>query len=150
MSQGDSYAGIDRDARLQRFFAELNRDTMHLVDAFYDEQVHFRDPIVEIRGRQAMRRYYAGLYANVTAIRFEFSEIMTTDDDVAAVWTMRLNASGLNGGKTVVVPGISHFRFGSGDQVVYHRDYFDMGPFIYEHVPVLKQIVRFVKSRLKH
>ena len=30
----------------------------------------------------------------------------------------------------------------------YHRDYFDMGEFIYERVPVLGSVIRAIKRRL--
>jgi len=35
--------------------------------------------------------------------------------------------------------------------VIYHRDYFDMGAFVYENIPVLGSVVRYTKKRLsKH
>jgi limonene-1,2-epoxide hydrolase len=45
------------------------------------------------------------------------------------------------------VQGISHLKF-LENQVIYHRDYFDLGEMVYEHVPVLGKIVRFIKNSL--
>ena len=68
-----------------------------------------------------------------------------------APWTMTLTAEGLNGGEPVSVIGISHLTFDEKtDLVIYHRDYFDMGAFIYEQVPVLGSIVRMIKRKLAH
>jgi hypothetical protein len=47
------------------------------------------------------------------------------------------------------VMGNSHIVFNEENLVSYHRDYFDMGEFIYDHVPVLNFVVKKVKERLK-
>jgi len=49
----------------------------------------------------------------------------------------------------VLLDGISVIRFDEEDLVVYHRDYFDVGAMVYEHVPVVRFFVRQVKKRLQ-
>lgn len=90
----------------------------------------------------------------MTSIRFDFSAIIGGREadrhSYAAFWTMTLQAGGLNGGDPVVVPGSSYLRFGDSDNlVVYHRDYFDMGQLVYEHVPLLGRVIGHVKARLR-
>ena len=65
---------------------------------------------------------------------------------------MELRAKGLKGGERVLLDGTSHIRYGGeSGKVIYHRDYFDMGAFVYENIPVLGPIVRYTKKRLsKH
>ncbi len=65
------------------------------------------------------------------------------------VWRMDLRARGLKRGELVQLDGVSHIRFNADNLVDYHRDYFDMGQFVYEHVPVLGWAVRRVKKRLE-
>ncbi|MBU6375646.1 MAG: nuclear transport factor 2 family protein [Bdellovibrionales bacterium] len=133
---------------VEEFFNGLNKDTMDLVDRFYAVDTHFLDPVVDLRGREAVRKYYENLYRNVESIRFEFSGMVQQGDDQVAFWTMVLRAKGLNGGKEVRVIGNSHFRFEPSTRLaVYHRDYFDMGEFIYERLPVLGGLIRYIKSR---
>ena len=63
-------------------------------------------------------------------------------------WTMVLKAKSLNGGKEIRVIGNSHFRFDPGTGLaLYHRDYFDMGEFIYERIPVVGGLIRFIKGK---
>lgn len=135
--------------RITSFFKELRRETIDLVDQFYSQDALFIDPIGTHRGLASIKKYYSGLYQNVSSISFDFSSVMENGEHYAAVWTMHLSAKNLNRGKPISVPGVSHIQFSSdGSKVVYHRDYFDMGCFIYEHIPVLSALIRFIKSKL--
>lgn len=129
-------------------FNGLDRETMHLLDDFYAEDVVFEDPLGRIEGRDGLKAYYAGLYENVGAIAFEFTDEVVQGDTHVAFWTMTMTAKRLNRGRPVVLDGNSVIRFGDTDQVVYHRDYFDLGAMVYEHVPVFGFAVKKLKSRL--
>ena len=63
-------------------------------------------------------------------------------------WDMHLKTPNLNSGEEFTVSGVSEIHF-DGELVRYHRDYFDMGEFIYERLPVLGRIVRLIKERLE-
>jgi hypothetical protein len=60
---------------------------------------------------------------------------------------MKLKHPKLNGGQPVEVNGVSQIRF-SGDRVIYHRDYFDLGEMLYENIPLLGVVIRNIKQRL--
>ena len=122
---------------------------MPLVSQFYSTEASFCDPVVIIKGAPAIEKYYSGLYQNVEEIKFEFAELIEAGNWVAAPWIMHLKAKKLNAGKLISVPGISHIQFeSSSGKAIYHRDYFDMGAFVYEYVPVLGMVIRFIKEKL--
>ena len=134
---------------VKKFFSDLNKDTMHLVDEFYDENACFQDPVARITERKQIKNYYAHLYNDLESIRFEFSDEIKQGDTEALAWKMILKTKSLNAGKPVVVDGISHIKFGGREgKVIYHRDYFDMGAFVYEYIPVLGQVIKMVKRKL--
>ena len=72
-SSGKEGAMSNRLSEIELLFNNFNSDTVHLADDFYDPDVVFRDPIVELRGRDSLKAYYAEMYENVTSIRFDFS-----------------------------------------------------------------------------
>jgi steroid 5-alpha reductase family enzyme len=130
------------------FFNKANKDNMkEMVERFYAEDVVFEDPIVSLKSRADLLKHYENLYKDVEKIRFDIGAEVRQGDDQFSQWTMYLNTPNLNGGETVVVPGVSQIRF-RGDKAVYHRDYFDMGAMVYEHVTGLGWIVRKVKGAL--
>jgi hypothetical protein len=134
--------------RTLAFFEGLSASTLSLVDLFYADDVHFEDPMVSLRGRTRLRAYYASIYRNEPELRWEFEEPIDRDSWIALGWTMHLRVRGLAAGRPLAVAGLSRLRFDGDGRCAYHRDYFDMGAFVYEHVPVLGRVIRLVKQRL--
>ena len=151
-ASGEEQAMSDRLKEIQSLFNNFNSDTLSLADDFYDPDVVFLDPIVELKGRDALKAYYADMYENVTSIRFDFSGGIEKEEEAVVFWTMEVRAKGFKGGEPVLLDGSSHIKFGGDSgKAVYHRDYFDMGAFVYENIPVLGSIIRYTKKRLsKH
>jgi len=152
LSSGKERTMGNRVSEIESLFNNFNRDTIYLADDFYDPNVVFRDPLVELKGRESLKAYYMEMYQNVTSIRFDFSGGIEKGEEVVIFWTMELRTKGLKGGEPVLLDGASHIKYGGDSgKVIYHRDYFDMGAFVYENVPVLGSIVRYTKKRLsKH
>jgi ketosteroid isomerase-like protein len=139
----------DQSQKIADFYRGLDKDHIGLVDQFYDKNAEFLDPIVDLHGVSALRDYYAGLYKNVKTIRFDFTSEVAQGNDHVVMWKMTLLSESLNGGKEFSIDGNSFIRFGGADgKVVYHRDYFDMGAFIYERLPVLGRVIRFIKEKM--
>lgn len=151
-ASGEEQAMSDRLKEIQSLFNNFNSNTLSLADDFYDPDVVFLDPIVELKGRDALKAYYADMYENVTSIRFDFSGGIEKEEEAVVFWTMEVRAKGFKGGEPVFLDGTSHIKFGGDSgKAVYHRDYFDMGAFVYENIPVLGSIIRYTKKRLsKH
>jgi len=139
-----------RSEKIEYAFNELTKDTLDILKEFYAEDVVFRDPLGTIRGREGLIAYYKNMYANVQDIHFDFTDAVVEGDTHVVFWTLRMKVKGLNGGDEVSSDGNSIIRFNADDLVISHRDYFDMGEFIYQHVPVLRWMVGKVNKRLAH
>ena len=152
LASGEERAMSDRLEQTEALFNNFNIDTLDLADGFYDPDVVFQDPIVELKGRDRLKAYYADMYENVTSIRFDFSGGIQREEEVVVFWTMEVRAKGFKGGEPVLLDGVSHIKFGGeSGKAIYHRDYFDMGAFVYENIPVLGSVVRYINKRLsKH
>ncbi len=132
----------------KNFFNKLNADNVELVDQFYDQNVVFQDPVHVLHGSAEVKKYYAGLYKNVDSIRFEYGKGVEAGDAVSLPWKMYLKTKAINGGEEFTVDGISLITFSSEGKAMRHRDYFDMGEFVYEKIPVLKTVIGYIKKKL--
>ena len=80
---------IDPPAQnIEKFFNEFRLDTMYLVDDFYDENIRFEDPLVEIDGRDNLRAYYENMYQGVKEIRFDWEGQVKEGDTYVVFWNM--------------------------------------------------------------
>ena len=140
---------MNHSEKIKYVFNHLSSNNMSLVDEFYHPNVVFIDPIGSHVGMGSVKKYYEGLYKNVKFIKFDFSKIIEEKQTVVAIWKMTLLVDRLNGGKPIVVEGNSVITFHDNDQVIYHRDYFDMGEFIYEKIPVFGFIIKKIKNQMK-
>ena len=135
--------------RIENIFNNLRADKMQILDEFYAKDVVFVDPLGEHAGLDSVKGYYKNLYQNVTSIRFDFTDSITQGNQHTVIWKMILKAEGLNGGDEVTMEGNSVIKYNSENKVIYHRDYFDMGEFVYENVPVLKWVINVIKNKLR-
>ena len=138
---------IDLQAFAERFTA-LNAHNLAPLAELYHPDVVFQDPLHRVRGLAALQAYFAELYANVTELRFEFLGLDVVSDTQGYLrWTMQYRHPRRAGGQLVCVEGCSHLVF-CEQKVISHRDYFDAGALLYEHVPLLGRLIRWLKGRL--
>ncbi len=130
-----------------RQFAALNKDNLERLGELYGAEVQFRDPLHQVRGLAELRRYFAELYANVEELRFDFhGHDQVGEGEGYLRWTMSYRHPRLAGGQPIRVEGCSHLRW--TDKVQQHRDYFDAGALLYEQLPLLGALIRWLKRRL--
>tara|TARA_R110000868_G_scaffold61524_2_gene186945 strand:- start:5751 stop:6269 length:519 start_codon:yes stop_codon:yes gene_type:complete len=140
-----------RSTIIREVFNQLRSTNTEILDNFYASDIVFVDPLGQINGLQSMKEYYQAMYKNVEEIRFEFKPDAINGDRHLATWVMYLRAKGLNGGEEIAVHGVSEIEFQTDSSLaIYHRDYFDMGEFLYQHVPILGSVIKLVRKQLEH
>ena len=131
----------------REFFQNLNKNTLESVEVFYAPNVEFHDPVVAINSASRLRAYFAHQYQDVNFIKWEFQPDVVQGDTTVLVWKMIVSHPRIRGGETIAVDGSSLVRFQNG-KAVYHRDYFDMGAFVYENIPVLRNVIGLIKNKM--
>jgi SnoaL-like domain len=142
-------SGNSMPIALQRFkdaFNRLNASNLDLLEEIYSPDIVFSDPVHQLQGLTELRVYYARLYEGVISCRFAFEDEIVQDQRAVLIWTMHFEHQRFRKGEMLTLTGASHLKF--DERVFYHHDYFDMGAFIYERVPILSSVIRAIKKRL--
>ncbi|WP_085594762.1 MULTISPECIES: nuclear transport factor 2 family protein [unclassified Pseudomonas] len=131
-----------------REFATLGAHNLDRLGQLYSDDIQFTDPLHEVHGLASLRDYFAQLYANVRELRFDFhGSDQCAEGQGYLRWTMSYRHPRLNGGDLIQVAGCSHLQW--RDALVYrHRDYFDAGALLYEHLPLIGAVIAWLKRRL--
>ena len=126
-------------------YQALNKDNLDKLGLIYHQDILFRDPIHEVNGLGDLTEYFAHLYENVLSIDFDITDAFEQGDSAFLYWRMTFAHRKLKGGKNVVVEGHSRLTQVNG-LVLSHRDYLDAGEMLYENIPLVGSVVRFIKK----
>lgn len=130
----------------KQVYEGLTKENLSTLHSVYSPQIEFQDPLHRVQGYAAFEAYFAALYANLESCRFVIKDLFYQDNQACVTWTMTFVHPRLNSGKAVTVEGASHLQFNQ-QAIEKHRDYADLGQMIYEHIPLLGQVIRTVKKR---
>jgi len=129
-------------------YNQLDKTNLALLDTIYHPRIHFADPAHSLDGLNSLKLYFTALYENVRSIRFEFHAHLENSSQAFLTWTMHFSHARLAKGRSIAVSGCSRLEFAAEGKVIYHRDYFDLGAMLYEHIPLLGGIIKTIKQRL--
>ncbi|PKI14845.1 nuclear transport factor 2 family protein [Colwellia sp. 12G3] len=127
-------------------YQKLSKDSLELLSEIYHDKVTFIDPIHQVEGYDNLYQYFKNLYQNLSSCDFVIDGVIWQDSQASLFWTMTYQHPKLNKGKPVVVLGTSHIK-GADDKVIYHRDYLDLGAMLYEQLPILGKITKWIKTK---
>ena len=126
-------------------YKQLNRSTIDRINDIYESDVTFMDPFHEVTSLDNLVSYFTKLYENLESCQFEFIDVYSRASSAMITWNMKFCHPGLS--KNIIeVPGSSEIRF--NEKIYYHRDYFDAGKMIYENVPVVGRMVKYIKKQV--
>ena len=132
---------------LKRAYCSLAMGNTAELTPLYSEDVYFEDPSHGIQGKAALLERFQQLYSKVDSCNFKFHQTLDTGGEIFLAWTMILRQRGPKSGEVIRVEGASFLKV-RNNRIYYHRDYFDLGAFVYENVPMLGSIIRRIKQRL--
>ncbi len=134
------------------FYQQLDKNNLDKLPDIYHSDISFTDPLHHIQGLSELRQYFANMYDGVIHIDFDIQRRIIGDHQASLEWCMHYQHRKLKQGQTIDVHGISWLIFAEDSdkqwRVISHRDYFDAGQMLYEHLPLLGRTIRYLKRRI--
>ena len=128
---------------LIQFYETLTPATLATIEHFYAEDAYFKDPFNEVTSLREIRAIFVKMFRTLQAPRFTVTERIVGDDLVALTWHFDFEWRG----SPFQVHGATVLRFGSDGRVTHHRDYWDVAEELYEKLPVVGTLMRWLKRR---
>jgi len=132
--------------RLKVFYQDFSLTALAGIDELYTRDVEFIDPVHRINGSLALKGYLRKMATNLLAYEIRYLDSITSEDSAYLSWEMTYTHKRLNGGKPIVIRGMSHVRFTT--KIYYHEDCYDLSALVHDHVPVLGAITSLLRKRL--
>lgn len=135
------------EEKISHFFESLHQDTS--VDAFraiYDDDVVFKDPFNEVKGLEAVHEIFAHMYEDLDKPRFVITEYIGTQHAAYVKWDFIFTFKGEE--KENSFEGVSRLEINKKYKVISHTDYWDAAEHIYEKIPLIGSLLRFIKRKI--
>ena len=133
--------------RVVRFFETLQRADIARLGEIYTDDAYFKDPFNDVHGIVNVRRIFDHMFDQVSEPRFVVHEAVQQDDQAFLTWDFRFRMKRLDTVTLQTIRGATHLRFAADGRVNLHRDYWDAAEELYEKLPVLGGVMRFLKQR---
>lgn len=141
---------MNRSPQLQRtvtFWETMSPGSLAGIAAVYTEDVRFRDPFNDIAGIDRLRHICEDMFVRLDDPRFTILETVEQDGRAFLTWDFTFHIKSLKPQLKRTIHGGSHLTFAPDGRVCVHRDYWDAAGELYEQLPVVGTLMRFLKKR---
>jgi steroid Delta-isomerase len=136
-----------RVARIVAFFEALTPADVKRIGEFYRDDARFKDPFNEVQGIAAIEQVFAHMYVALNEPRFVVRDIVAEGSQCFLTWDFLFRFKRLSAAQEQCVRGGSHLIFGSDGRIALHRDYWDAAEELYEKLPAVGVLMRWLKRR---
>jgi steroid Delta-isomerase len=137
-----------RVARVVQFFESLSPQALDRLGEVYATDGRFKDPFNEVQGVEAIREVFAHMYRALDEPHFVVHEAVTEADQCFLTWDFRFRFKRFTP-DLQTVRGASHLRFDAQGRIALHRDYWDVAEELYEKLPAVGALMRWLKTRAR-
>ena len=129
------------------FFESLQPGSVQAMGEFYAPDAYFKDPFNEVRGVAKIQRIFSHMYVALEQPHFVVTERVAQGDQCFLVWDFKFRFKRFDTTALQTMRGTSHLRFAPDGRVTYHRDYWDAAEELYEKLPLVGAVMRWLKKR---
>ncbi|MGD9774651.1 nuclear transport factor 2 family protein [Diaphorobacter sp.] len=132
-------------ARLAQLYEQLTPDHLdHLAD-YYAADARFKDPFNDVRGVPAIRAIFAHMFASLDQPRFVVTQQLAQGTQAFLAWEFHFRLRRWQAGVDQCIHGATLVHFDATGRVTLHRDYWDTSEELYQKLPVLGPLMRWLR-----
>ena len=132
---------------LATFFETLSPQSVAQLPTIYDAQARFKDPFNEVQGLPEIERIFRHMYVALEQPHFVITGQLVDGQQAFLTWEFRFRFKRFDTTTLQTVRGGSHVVFNEQGLATLHRDYWDAAEELYEKLPVLCGVMRWLKKR---
>ena len=134
-------------ARVVAFFEALSPASLSQLGDYYTPNAYFKDPFNEVRGLASVHAIFSHMYVALDQPRFVVTDRIVEGDQCFLTWNFEFHFRNFDTAALQTVRGCSHLKFTADGLVDYHRDYWDAAEELYEKLPWVGGLMRWLKKR---
>ena len=133
--------------RVVDFFEQLSPQRLDELPLLYAPEARFKDPFNEVQGLPAIRGIFEHMYTALHEPRFVITTRIEQGEQAFVGWDFQFRFKRFDTRTVQTVRGGSHLVFNAEGLITLHRDYWDAAEELYEKLPVVGGLMRWLKAR---
>lgn len=134
-------------ARVIAFFETLTPQTLAGLADIYAADTRFKDSFNDVQGLEAVRQVFDHMFVALQQPRFVITRQVSQGDDCFITWDFYFYLGNYRRGVEQKIAGATHLVFDAEGRVLVHRDYWDAAEELYEKLPLVGGLMRWLKRR---
>ncbi|MCZ2407873.1 MAG: nuclear transport factor 2 family protein [Burkholderiales bacterium] len=133
-------------ARLVQLYEQLTPAHLARLGEYYAPDARFKDPFNEVRGVPAIRQIFAHMFDSLEQPRFVVTQQLVQGDQAFLAWEFHFCMKRWRAQVPQCIHGATLVHFDAQGRVALHRDYWDAAEELYEKLPVLGALMRWLRK----
>ena len=133
--------------RIADTFQNLTPAGVETLGAIYTPDARFKDPFNDVQGLAEIQRVFRHMYESLENPRFVVTGRIVQDAQCFLTWEFHFAFKSFQRGRAQCILGGSHLVLDGEGRITLHRDYWDAAEELYEKLPVVGGLMRWLKQR---
>jgi steroid delta-isomerase len=128
-------------------FESLTPERVAQLGAIYAPDATFKDPFNAVRGLTDIQTVFAHMYVSLESPRFVITQRIVDGAQCFLTWEFRFRFKRFHTDVDQCIVGGSHLQLDANGRITLHRDYWDAAEELYEKIPLLGGLMRWLKRK---
>jgi ketosteroid isomerase-like protein len=137
------------DPRVQRIvetFERLQPADVARLGEIYSADARFKDPFNDVQGLTAIQRVFEHMFTALIEPRFVIRGVLCEGNRCFLSWDFVFRMRRFSNDQQCI-HGATHLHLAADGRIVEHRDYWDAAEELYEKLPLVGALMRWLKRR---
>jgi ketosteroid isomerase-like protein len=135
---------------LVHWFEHLTPQSLAELDRHYAADARFKDPFNDVQGHAAIHAVFEHMFASLHAPRFVVTGRVQQGQQAFLTWDFVFRFRRFDTTTEQTICGATQLVLDAAGLVTLHRDHWDAAEELYEKLPVVGSLMRWLKRRAMH
>jgi hypothetical protein len=132
---------------IAHYFETISPESVGHIKNLYAPSARFKDPFNDVIGTAEIERIFQHMYVSLEAPQFVVVAQIVDGSQAFFTWEFRFKFKRFDTQTEQVVLGTTHLVLDEQGQISLHRDYWDAAEELYEKLPLVGSLMRWLKGR---
>ncbi len=128
-------------------FESLTPASVSELGRIYSPSVRFSDPFNDVQGLAQVQAIFRHMFETLEQPHFVVTGKVVDGDQCFLLWDFHFRFRAFRRDVAQTIAGTSHLRFDAQGLITLHHDYWDAAHGLYQQMPVLGSLMRWLRRR---